>query len=108
MRRGRIWLGVIAVPVGVVLAAILGGLAYIDATTTPVHPDPRQMRSVSRSVPSPEWAGAVAQARQLVRASIVAQNLPGLSVAVGVDGRIVWAEGFGWADVENRVPVTPG
>jgi CubicO group peptidase (beta-lactamase class C family) len=31
----------------------------------------------------------------------------GLSVAVGVGGDIVWAEGFGWADLENRVPVAP-
>ena len=36
------------------------------------------------------------------------QNLPGLSVAVGVGGDIVWAEGFGWADLEKRVPVAPG
>jgi CubicO group peptidase (beta-lactamase class C family) len=28
-------------------------------------------------------------------------------VAVGVGGDIVWAEGFGWADLENRVPVAP-
>jgi CubicO group peptidase (beta-lactamase class C family) len=38
---------------------------------------------------------------------LVEQNLPGLSVAVGVGGEIVWAEGFGWADLENRVPVAP-
>ncbi len=35
------------------------------------------------------------------------QNLPGLSVAVGAGGDIVWAEGFGWADLEKRVPVAP-
>jgi hypothetical protein len=34
-------------------------------------------------------------------------SLPGLSVAVGAGGEIVWAEGFGWADLENRVPVAP-
>jgi CubicO group peptidase (beta-lactamase class C family) len=28
-------------------------------------------------------------------------------VAVGAGGEIVWAEGFGWADVEKRTPVTP-
>ena len=28
-------------------------------------------------------------------------------MAVGVGGDIVWAEGFGWANIENRVPVTP-
>jgi CubicO group peptidase (beta-lactamase class C family) len=29
-----------------------------------------------------------------------------LSVAIGAGGEIVWAEGFGWADLENRVPIT--
>jgi CubicO group peptidase (beta-lactamase class C family) len=49
----------------------------------------------------------VEQGRQIVRAGLTEQNLPGLSVAVGVGGDIVWAEGFGWADLEIRVPVTP-
>ncbi len=33
-------------------------------------------------------------------------GIPGLSVAVGVDGRVAWTRGFGLADVENRVPAT--
>jgi CubicO group peptidase (beta-lactamase class C family) len=49
----------------------------------------------------------VKQGEQLARASLLAQNLPGLSVAVGVGGEIVWAEGFGYADLEKRVPVSP-
>lgn len=32
---------------------------------------------------------------------------PGMSVAVAVDGKLVWAEGFGLADLEQCVPVTP-
>ena len=28
-------------------------------------------------------------------------------MAVGAGGEIVWAEGFGWADLENKVPVAP-
>jgi CubicO group peptidase (beta-lactamase class C family) len=28
-------------------------------------------------------------------------------VAVAADGDIVWAEGFGWANIENQLPVTP-
>lgn len=32
-------------------------------------------------------------------------RFPGLSVSVGIGGQIVWAEGFGWADLEQRVPV---
>ena len=39
--------------------------------------------------------------------SVAEQNLPGLSVAVGIDGDIVWAEGFGFADLKTSVPVTP-
>jgi CubicO group peptidase (beta-lactamase class C family) len=49
----------------------------------------------------------VEQGRQIVRAGLTEQNLPGISVAVAVGGDIVWAEGFGWADLENRVPVAP-
>ena len=32
---------------------------------------------------------------------------PGLSVAVGMNRRIVWSQGFGWADIEGRVSVRP-
>ncbi len=32
---------------------------------------------------------------------------PGMSIAVAVDGKLVWAEGFGLADLEQCVPVTP-
>ena len=32
---------------------------------------------------------------------------PGMSIAVAVDGKVVWAEGFGLADLEQCVPVTP-
>ena len=32
---------------------------------------------------------------------------PGLSIAVAVNGELVWAEGFGFADLEQCVPVVP-
>lgn len=59
------------------------------------------------AAPLPKWADAVERGRQIVRAGLTEQNLPGISVAVGVGQEIVWAEGFGWADLENRVPVAP-
>lgn len=101
------WLVLIALAAGLVPAAILGLWWFMIATATQLHPDARDMSSITRAAPSPEWAGAVEQARQIVRAALVEQNLPGLSAAVGVGGDIVWAEGFGWADLENRVPVSP-
>ena len=47
------------------------------------------------------------RSRELARALVAGDNLPGLSVALAVDGKIAWAEGFGWAEVESRIPVTP-
>ncbi|MEJ1929701.1 serine hydrolase domain-containing protein, partial [Nostoc sp. NIES-2111] len=35
------------------------------------------------------------------------QNLAGLSLAVAVNDEIIWAEGFGLADLPQRSPVTP-
>ena len=57
--------------------------------------------------PTAEYADAVERARPFVRALVVEENLPGLSLAVGIAGDIVWAEGFGWADIDERRPVTP-
>jgi serine beta-lactamase-like protein LACTB, mitochondrial len=97
----------IVAAVGLFLAAIGGLWMYMSATATPLHPDPKDVPSVTHSVPVPQWTAAVEQGRQIVRARLIEQNLPGLSVAVGVAGDIVWAEGFGWADLDKRVPVAP-
>jgi serine beta-lactamase-like protein LACTB len=101
------WLTLIFVAAGLLLMAVPGLWVYMRVTATPLHPTPHEVPSAMHSVPSPKWADAVEQGRQIVRASLTEQNLPGLSVAVGLDGDIVWAEGFGFADLENRVPVTP-
>ncbi len=105
--RIPIWPALIVLAVGALLAAIGGLFAYVSMTAKPLHPDPRGVASVTPSAPAPKWSGAVERARQIARANVTEQNLPGLSVAVGVGGDIVWAEGFGWADLENRAPVAP-
>jgi CubicO group peptidase (beta-lactamase class C family) len=105
--RTETWLGLIVLAVLLLILAITGLWVYVSATATPLHPNPHDVTSVTHLAPLPEWADAVEQARQIVRAGLAEQNLPGLSVAVGVGGDIVWAEGFGWADLENRVPVAP-
>jgi serine beta-lactamase-like protein LACTB len=74
---------------------------------TPLHPTAEGVRSVTHGTPLPQWAAAIEQARPAVRAGLVEQNLPGLSVAVGADGNLVWAEGFGWADLDKRIAVAP-
>jgi CubicO group peptidase (beta-lactamase class C family) len=106
-RRIEIWLAVVVGGIGLLLTAILGLFGYISLTSTPLHPDAQNVSSVTHSATTPKWADAVERAQQIVRASLVEHNLPGLSVAVGADGDIVWAEGFGWADLEKRAPVGP-
>jgi len=79
----------------------------MKATATPLHPNPNAVSAVADAPPAPKWAGAVEESRDIVRGNLARQNLPGLSVAVGVGSGLVWAEGFGFADLEKRVPVTP-
>ena len=107
-RWGQKALTLIGVGVFVVFLAGVGIYTFVMAVSTTLHPNPKDVPSVALAAPSPEWAAAVDQGRLSARAGLVAQNLPGLSVAVGVGGDIVWAEGFGWADMEKRVPVAPG
>jgi serine beta-lactamase-like protein LACTB, mitochondrial len=55
-------------------------------------------------------AGSFADEIEAARAEIrknVASKAPGVSIAIGQDGKIVWSEGFGFADLANRKPVTP-
>jgi CubicO group peptidase (beta-lactamase class C family) len=75
--------------------------------TGPLFAQPQEVPSVIDSAPLPQYAAAVERARELVRAAVLEENLPGVSVAVGAGGTIVWAEGFGWRDVKTRTPVTP-
>ncbi|HET7267330.1 MAG TPA: serine hydrolase domain-containing protein [Oleiagrimonas sp.] len=68
-----------------------------------------QAQDVAR-VASPTVAAhqaAVDHARKLARELVVKHNLPGLSVAIGLGDDVVWAQGFGWANLEAQVPVTP-
>lgn len=107
-KKIQTWLALTVLAVGVLLAAIAGLWVYLSNGSTPLHPNTQDVPSVTQSAQLPEWAGAVEAGRRIARAGLVEQNLPGLSVAVGVGRDLVWAEGFGWADLEHRVPVAPG
>lgn len=51
---------------------------------------------------------AVEKGRAVLREMIDAGQTPGVAVAVASAGRVVWSEGFGYADLEHRVPVSTG
>ena len=110
VRNGRnplpIWAARTALAVGVVVAAFAAFLTNAVVVTAPLFGRSQEVPSVIDSAPSPQYAAAAGRARELVRAVVLEQNLPGVSVAVGAGGAVVWAEGFGWRDVETRAPVT--
>ena len=100
------WLGLMVLGVGLVIMAVAGLWLYMTAIASPLHSSLADVRSVPGAA-LPRWVDPIDQGRQMVRAHLVQRNLPGLSVAVGVGGDLVWAEGFGWSDLENRLPVSP-
>ena len=107
-QRTDTWIGLIISAAGAMAVVIVGIFTYVTFTTTPLHPDSNNVPSVAGADPLQQWARAVERARQVMRTGLAEQNVPGLSVAVGADGRVVWAEGFGWADLESQERVTPG
>jgi CubicO group peptidase (beta-lactamase class C family) len=62
-------------------------------------------QTLAQSQDSARDSVAIAYARTLIAAVMEESGTPGMSVAVGIDGRVVWSEGFGYSDVENRTPV---
>ncbi|HVQ14293.1 MAG TPA: hypothetical protein VMS40_11915 [Vicinamibacterales bacterium] len=113
--RLPMWAARTALTVGVVVAAFAAFQTRAVVVTAALFPQ-SQVPSVVASAPAPQYTAAVERARELVRAAVLEQNLPGVSVAVGIglpsvasakEGTVVWAEGFGWRDVVTRTPVTP-
>jgi len=105
--RLPMWAARTALAVGVAIAAFAAFLTHGVVVTAALFPQLQQVPSVIDSAPVPQHAAAVERARELVRSAVLEQNLPGVSVAVGAGGTVVWAEGFGWRDVVTRTPVTP-
>ena len=98
----------LATPLLAACAPMCGVVSSWSACYPDIHGDDASaVHSEIDEPPAAEHADAVERARPFVRAVVVEENLPGLSLAVGIAGEIVWAEGFGWADIDAQRPVTP-
>ena len=98
--------------IGAVLAVVLVAVGVVvvwlvTATPVPVHESAAAVPSTTGAAPADGYVDPAEVSRRLAREVTAGDNLPGLSVAVAVDGAVVWAEGFGWADVESHRPITP-
>ena len=58
------------------------------------------------------WLGRAAAAnrfdevREFIHSQLISTSTPSIAVAVAQDGRIIWEQGFGWADRERRIRAT--
>jgi CubicO group peptidase (beta-lactamase class C family) len=59
------------------------------------------------SIPSFGQDAAIAKVDEFVRAEMQKQKIPGVSLAIVKDGQIVYAKGYGLANVEHNVAVKP-
>ena len=55
----------------------------------------------------PDVKGAERLFTSWIRGQIAYRNLPGLAVGVVADQQLVWAQGFGFADTDKKIPMTP-
>ena len=54
----------------------------------------------------PAVLAAIRKSRHMLKSVMLEQGVPGVVVAVVMDGECVWSEGLGLADVENDTPCT--
>jgi CubicO group peptidase (beta-lactamase class C family) len=66
--------------------------------TSPVHCGLRIDSAYAASLPG---------IREQVGALMAERRIPGMTVAVSVHGRTVYSEGFGYADLDRRIPACP-
>uniref|UniRef100_A0A8D1WJQ7 Serine beta-lactamase-like protein LACTB, mitochondrial n=1 Tax=Sus scrofa TaxID=9823 RepID=A0A8D1WJQ7_PIG len=77
----------------------------------PLPPQEQPLAPWSPHTPVPpharRFARAIDSSRDLLHRIKDEVGAPGIVVGVSVDGKEVWSEGLGYADVENRVPCKP-
>ena len=56
---------------------------------------------------TPVYSSQIDSARLLVKELMQKSHVPGMAVSVAVGGKLIWSEGFGFADMENQLPVDP-
>jgi len=52
-------------------------------------------------------ADAIKRSEEIISSFCNKAGIPGMAIAVSVNGKRVWSQGFGYADLEHRVPVDP-
>jgi CubicO group peptidase (beta-lactamase class C family) len=93
----------------VVGAALLGGCAHggVDPEFPPGPAAPPVAPSEASRIENIICAIPTDGERMPLDQAMVRFGVPGVSAAAMVDGKVVWARGWGYADRERRTPMTP-
>ena len=65
---------------------------------------PSRATTQSRPASAPAWT---AELRELITHELLDKRIPAVMVTVSSRDRVLWSEGFGFADPEARTPATP-
>jgi len=82
-------------------------LAACTASAEAQATSPARVPSPALAAQPAGYAAAITTDREFILDTMRVLGAPGASVTVIKDGEVVWSEGFGWADMEQRVAVTP-
>jgi CubicO group peptidase (beta-lactamase class C family) len=89
-------------PSPAVARAVVARAVTVCALATPITSLPAQDLAAN-----PEVLAAERLFSAWLEGQLAYRGLPGVSVGVVYDQQLVWSKGFGFADVKNRVPMTP-
>jgi len=86
---------------GAILAAAVAFVILAEANRM------RAQQTAPEVRPAPQGQVVSTEVDQYVAQQMRQQRIPGLALAVALDGRVVKAKGYGYANLEFRAPVTP-
>jgi CubicO group peptidase (beta-lactamase class C family) len=76
--------------------------------TTPALAQDRRTAPPAKVGEQEEVASSIRLLEAWIESQLAYRGLPGMSVAIVHDQNLVWAKGFGYADIDKKVPATPG
>ena len=97
MGLGRSLLGLLGI-------AVVGGGVWITSASLGYHAPP-PAKPADIAITDHRFEAISRALTDALEAHRVAEGLPALSAAIGVDGKLAWAASTGWADVEAGVAV---
>lgn len=71
----------------------------------PLRVEHRKLRLETVDIASQRDPSAAELAFAIFDLAVSSATVPGISAAIADKDGIIWAKGFGWADLENRVPM---